>query len=272
MICPRCGEWAPDQASRCPHCQQQLNAGAAGVANSTAMTALPPEWPSGTYASPGATTQHRFIPSLNTIIASVMIALGAVGLLAFALLGTGAISAHPSNPDFGAAISPTKTAISTATATPAPTMITAINAGGHATGSFSTDKDVHGGRIFTTHAVIDTNGIADSPPQQVYQSARSGTFTYIIPNLKPDASYQVRLYFADFRLTQAGQRQFDVSINGQRVLVNFDIIAEAGSPDRALVKQFDVAANSQGQIIIAFTHGALGSAFVNGLEIVTFGT
>ncbi len=267
MICPHCGEWAPDQASQCPHCQQPLDGG-------TAVIATSPEWPSGIYASPGTATRGRPIPSRNMIIASAMIASGAIGLLIFALLATGIISAHPSDSGPGAAILPTSTTtpIVTVTATPTPAVIAAINSGGRAVGVFSADKDVRGGRSFTTNAVIDTTGITDPAPQQVYQSARIGDFVYTISNLNPQTAYQVQLLFADFRDTRPGQRQFDVSINGQSVLVNFDIIAQAGGPNKALVKQFDISANSHGQISIIFSPGAVGSPMVNGIEITTSGS
>jgi len=50
----------------------------------------------------------------------------------------------------------------------------------------------------------------------------------IHPNLTPGASYSVRLDFAELYFTSAGQRIFNVSINGSQVLSNFDIVAAAG--------------------------------------------
>ena len=50
----------------------------------------------------------------------------------------------------------------------------------------------------------------------------------------------VELFFAEPYFDQPGQRDFDVSINGQTLLKNFDIEAESGGKAKALVKKFTV--------------------------------
>lgn len=52
------------------------------------------------------------------------------------------------------------------------------------------------------------------------------------------ATYTVRLYFSETGNQDAGQRVFDVKLQGKTVLENFDIIKEAPGPGRAVVKQF----------------------------------
>ena len=52
----------------------------------------------------------------------------------------------------------------------------------------------------------------------------------------------VRLYLADSYQNAAGQRLFDVAINGETVARNLDIFAKAGGKNRALVETFTVDA------------------------------
>ena len=54
--------------------------------------------------------------------------------------------------------------------------------------------------------------------------------TYTIPNRS--GAQTVTLYFAETYVTGAGQRLFNVSINGATVLTNFDIYASAGGANR----------------------------------------
>ena len=51
---------------------------------------------------------------------------------------------------------------------------------------------------------------------------------------------KVELFFADTYWNEAGRRVFDVALNGQRVLENFDIAGESGGKGRVIVKSFEV--------------------------------
>jgi hypothetical protein len=68
--------------------------------------------------------------------------------------------------------------------------------------------------------------------------------------------------------TKAGQRVFNVSANGQAQLNNFDIVAAAGSNDKAVVKQFTVTADGSGTITLQFTP-VVDNAQVSGIEILS---
>ena len=57
------------------------------------------------------------------------------------------------------------------------------------------------------------------------------------PTLPPQ-HYTVRLHFVEPGGAQAGERVFDVSVQGCRVLEAFDVAAEAGGPRRPVVKVF----------------------------------
>jgi len=171
----------------------------------------------------------------------------------------------------GSTPTPTPTATSTPTPTPTATgatLVTAINAGDGAAGSFVADTDFNQGNQFTdSSTTINTSGVGNAAPQAVWQTVRwFSSFTYTIPGLTAGTSYSVDLDWAELTWTAAGQRVFNVAINGSTVLSNFDVFAQVGNK-KALQKQFTVTANSSGQIVIAFTQGSADNPFINGIEI-----
>ncbi|HYD43025.1 MAG TPA: malectin domain-containing carbohydrate-binding protein, partial [Anaeromyxobacter sp.] len=91
------------------------------------------------------------------------------------------------------------------------------------------------------------------PPQAVFQTERYGEFTYTIPNRTPGSAQTVTLYFQESYWTAAGQRTFNVAINGATVLTAFDIFAAAGGANRAIARTFQTTANASGQVVIQFT-------------------
>ncbi len=156
------------------------------------------------------------------------------------------------------------------------TLIVSINAGGTAASnsgggdnSFVADEDFTGGGIYSvTNTITIPASVTNAAPAAVYQSARQGTVTYTIPGLTAGTSYTVRLHFAELYFPVAGDREFDVAINGTTVLTNFDIYATAKANYTAVVEQFTTTANSSGQIVIAFTNGAIDQPMINGLEVL----
>lgn len=131
----------------------------------------------------------------------------------------------------------------------------------------------------TTYAdAIPIDGTTDD---ELYQTEifgpTGGTFSYEIP-VGVSAEYDIRLHFAELFFGVGGQaggpgsRVFDVSIEGNTVLSNFDILSEV-SPATALAKEFNNVLINDGFASIAFT-GVAQSAKVNGIEILdntTFG-
>jgi hypothetical protein len=165
---------------------------------------------------------------------------------------------------------------SEASATPqqpaAGTAVYQINAGGPAVAPFAADQFFDTGATSGTNNTVATTGVANAAPMAVYQTDRfGGAFTYTLPGLTAGASYTVRLHFAETYWTAAGKRVFNVAINGASVLSNFDIFANAGGANIALVEPFTATANSSGQIVIAFTAGAADLPKVNGIEVVATG-
>ena len=160
------------------------------------------------------------------------------------------------------------------TNTPVPTntpgsSVVSINAGGSATGSFTADQYYSGGTTYTNSNTIDTSQVG-SVPAAVFQSERYGAMTYTIPNLAAGNVYTVTLYFAETYVTGAGQRLFNVTINGTTVLSSFDIYASAGGQNRAISRTFNATANSSGQVVIQFISGTQNPK-INGIMVASSG-
>jgi len=141
-----------------------------------------------------------------------------------------------------------------------------ISAGGPASAPFAADEDYSGGATAATTNAISTTGITNPAPQSVYQHNRYGNFTYTIPGFTAGSSYNVRLDFAEEYWTAAGDRTFNVLINGTQVLTNFDIFATAGGEFKAVAESFTATAGSSGTITIQFVT-VKDNAQVNGIEI-----
>jgi hypothetical protein len=172
---------------------------------------------------------------------------------------------------------PSAQASATTQAASSGTSIVSINAGGPAESdsgggdnSFVADEDYTGGTTYSvTHTITIPASVATiAAPAAVYQSARQGTVTYTIPGLSAGTSYTVRLHFAELYFSAAGDRVFDVAINGTAVLTNFDIYATVGANYTAVVEQFTATANSSGDIVIAFTNGTVNQPMFNGIEVL----
>jgi hypothetical protein len=64
------------------------------------------------------------------------------------------------------------------------------------------------------------------------------------------------------------RKQSVKDVTGNQVLTAFDVYATAGYKT-ALQKQFTVTANSNGQVVIAFTQGGADNPFISGIELYT---
>ena len=157
----------------------------------------------------------------------------------------------------------------------AQTTITAIDAGSAvAVGSYAADTTCTAAGQYDPNQVVSIPkaiaGIA--APQQVYESACQGaTLKYTIGGLTAGNSYTVALHFAELYHSGAGEREFDVAINGTPVpaLQNFDIVAAAGAKDTAVVETVPNIVALGGQIVINFTRGTVDQPTINGIQILT---
>jgi hypothetical protein len=124
---------------------------------------------------------------------------------------------------------------------------------------WSADNSFTGGDSGNT-----TSSIQNTSDAALYQTERWGQFSYNFA--VPNGNYTVLLKFAEIYWTQAGQRVFNVSINGTPVLTNFDIVATAGGPLTAVDKSFPVAVTN-GTITVQFTTGSANWPKVSAIEI-----
>lgn len=111
---------------------------------------------------------------------------------------------------------------------------------------------------------------------ELYETERFGNFSYVIP--VSSGRYTAILHFAEtyfgpenVGLGGAGLRIFDIQCNGLLLLKDFDIFAQAGGPNRPVLKTFhNLRANSQGKLIFTFQPVA-NYACVNAIEIIQEG-
>ena len=143
-----------------------------------------------------------------------------------------------------------------------------VNSGGSAVGTFLADASYLGG---TTSSLlgqpISTNGLINPAPMAVYDSERHGNFSYLFSGLGTGVNYTVRLHFAETYWTTNNQREFNVSINGTQVLTNFDIIAAAGGPNKAVIREFTATPLANGTFNISYTT-VIDNAKSSGIEIL----
>jgi outer membrane protein assembly factor BamB len=89
------------------------------------------------------------------------------------------------------------------------------------------------------------------------------------PAAGPPVAYRVAVQFVEPEAITAGDRVFDISLQGKTVAKGFDIVAQAGAPRRAIVRQWE-GVLVRGRLEIVFTAPA-GSkrpyAAVSGVEV-----
>ena len=140
----------------------------------------------------------------------------------------------------------------------------------------------HAGKVWDPDAYFDGGNAVQSSVQHIwrtqdpiiYRSSRQGDFAYNIP-LKP-GTYELRLHFAEnFYGPESaagggeGSRTMSVLANGQPLLHDFDVLADAGGERTAEVKVFsDISRASDGQLHLSFSPGKSGSAMLSAIEIL----
>jgi len=143
-----------------------------------------------------------------------------------------------------------------------------VNSGGGASGLWIADTGFSGGSSGSTTVAIDTSRVSQpAPPQSVYQTQRIGPMTYSFGGLTPGRSYTVQMHFAEINWSSAGQRRFNVSINGSRVLGDFDIFANAGARYRASEQNFGAQADTAGKITVQLTSGSADQPQLSGIAV-----
>jgi hypothetical protein len=143
-----------------------------------------------------------------------------------------------------------------------------IDCGGGAAQPFAADADFGSGATSSTTHAINTSDWLTSPvpPQSVLQTNRHGQMAYRIGGFTPGQSRRVTLYFVEHFWTAAGKRLFNVIINGNQVLTDFDVFADAGGQFIAVQHTFTTTANSSGEVVVQFVTG-VDNPIVNGIVV-----
>ncbi|UOQ68637.1 PKD domain-containing protein [Hymenobacter volaticus] len=155
---------------------------------------------------------------------------------------------------------------------PAPAGVAAIyriHAGGPAVstsiGAFDSDQYFSGGTAADTG-----NPIAGTTDDALYQTERWGAMTYALP--VSNGTYTVKLHFAEVYWSAPGQRVFDVTAEGTKVLSAYDIVKKVGQ-NTATTETF-TATVTDGALTLVFAKGATGAdePKVSAIEVLTTGT
>jgi hypothetical protein len=164
-----------------------------------------------------------------------------------------------------------------------PTVLYRVNAGGAALAATdggpgwtkddgSTNTYRNTGSSKTTNTVVTTadSTVPASTPLALFRSMRydaagGETMQWNFP-ATAGRTLEVRLYFADpcTCTANAGQRVFDVTIDGRTVLDNFDVVAATG-PARGTMKSLRIT--SDGNVDLDFVNG-VQSPIISGIEIL----
>jgi parallel beta-helix repeat protein len=128
--------------------------------------------------------------------------------------------------------------------------------------------------INTGEPVIDRSGVVNPAPEAVYRSyatSDSAVGSRLAWTLPADAGdYLVRLHFMERNNLSEGDLLFDILVNGVVVAEDFDIIAAAGAPYTATIREFSLSLNGGEdlQIELVKRHPGFYSIPVSAIEVL----
>lgn len=123
---------------------------------------------------------------------------------------------------------------------------------------WNADHHYSGGSLTSTSEDISNTSIPE-----LYQTSRFGDMSYNIP--VTDGYYDIDLHFAEIYWSRGNRRVFDVFIEGDEVLSNYDIYAEVGGLT-ADVKSFTGIAVTDGVLNIELS-SFIDNALISGIGI-----
>ena len=89
------------------------------------------------------------------------------------------------------------------------------------------------------------------------------------PNRGGPPRYRVRLYFAEPTDVGPGERVFDVALQGEIVLRDFDVVKQAGGPWQCIVEEFHhIGIEDELTISLTPSSDRLGRPLLNGVEVI----
>jgi beta-galactosidase len=115
------------------------------------------------------------------------------------------------------------------------------------------------------------HAVVTAADPRLYDSYREGEFSYRVPVPEGQGRgqrYRVVARFTEPAATKAGERVFDVAVNGKTVLHNFDIFSAAHGKLQGIERSFE-ATPKDGFLVITF-RPSRGQALVSSLSIAPF--
>lgn len=112
--------------------------------------------------------------------------------------------------------------------------------------TWSAEQYASGGAVYT-YPGRDIRGTTEDSRYLNVRYSEGSNFTYTLPATA--GNYTLKLHFAECWFTTAGNRIFNVKVNGNTLLSNFDIVA-AGGANSAVVKSFPVTVGSSGLAVL----------------------
>ena len=171
--------------------------------------------------------------------------------------------------------------IAVAEAPAAPFVVHRVNVGGPAIApdweadtAADPSEFVNGSNFSTSSTDVDLSDPSVPPgtPEDLFDDERwdsastPAEMSWHFP-VTPGPGHVVRLYFAETYFTAAAQRRFDVRIEGNLVLNDYDIFAEAGGDDKAIVEELTVT--SDATLDVVFEHADLDNPAVKAIEVLS---
>jgi hypothetical protein len=108
------------------------------------------------------------------------------------------------------------------------------------------DAYYDGGKTYSA-----VKGVTGTNIPELYQSERFNDAPFEYRFCVPNGEYTVKLKFAEIWFTSAGERIFDVTVNGARTLTHFDIVKAANGAGRAIERAIPTRV-VDGRIVIQF--------------------
>ena len=94
-----------------------------------------------------------------------------------------------------------------------------------------------------------------------------GVAITLLPEGTAARNYTVRFHFAEPDDLKPGERVFDVTVQGRRVLDDLDIVKEAGRPRTAVVRELH-GVRVNGELRISFQSSTKRPAVLCGIEVI----
>jgi hypothetical protein len=148
-----------------------------------------------------------------------------------------------------------------------------INCGGTADSGFSAEQYSSTGTSITNTTAVSVANLTDGTPASVLQayrySPRATPLVYTIPNLTPNAEYNITLYFVD-SMSATAVRFMKGTANDTVVFESLDVKTEAGGQYIAVARSATAVANSAGQMVITVSDAGGTTAtniYINAIRI-----